>query len=108
MIIYLLEFFRMEMSDPEIDNNLDDSSTLQNVPQNQTTEPVLSDHMGDLPTTMRVDPNIHKRMKKGMLLLHLPFYRNMKELRPRYHQFMKKISNVFQILIRVQGRIQLS
>ena len=63
MIIYLLESFRMEMSDPEIDNNLDDSSTLQNAPQNETTEPVLSDHMGDLPTTMRVDPNTHKRMK---------------------------------------------
>lgn len=43
--------------------NLDDSFTMQNAPHNQKTETVISDHVGDSSTAMRVDPNLRDRDK---------------------------------------------
>ena len=38
-------------------SNKDGTSNLQNVPQNQATKTVVSDHLGDLPSTVMVNPN---------------------------------------------------
>lgn len=43
--------------------NLDDSFTMQNAPHNQKTETVISDHVGDSSTAMRVYPNLRDRDK---------------------------------------------
>ena len=43
------------------ESNLDNSSNLRNVPQNQTTKTVLSDYLGDSLNTTMVNPNPHNR-----------------------------------------------
>lgn len=70
------------------ESNLDDSTNLQNIPQNQTTETVLSDHVGDSPNTAMVNPNQHNR-KTETMMLHLPFRRDIKKLRARDHGLRK-------------------
>ena len=43
------------------ESNLDNSSNLRNVPQNQTTKTVLSDYLSDSLNTTMVNPNPHNR-----------------------------------------------
>ena len=82
------------------ESNLDDSTNLQNIPQNQTTEKVLSDHVGDSPNTAMVNPNPHNR-KTETMMLHLPFRRDIKKSRARDHGLRKHFWNVLKILFGV-------